>query len=156
MSRYFLDANIPIYAAGREHPLKEPCREIVELAARNPGTFFTNAEVLQEMLHYYLALKRFPEGKQAVLNFSTVMRGSVEAVVAEDVEHASELADRYATRPGSGLAARDVLHAAVMLRRSSTRIVTADKDFDELVDEGIQRLDPHAVEQWREELNKPE
>jgi len=43
-----------------DHPLKEPCKQVLHLAARYPGAFFTDAEVLQEMLHRYLALKRWP------------------------------------------------------------------------------------------------
>lgn len=149
MSRLFLDANVPTYAAGRDHPLKEPCKEVLWLAAKNPGAFFTDAEVLQEMLHRYLALRRWPEGKQIIIDFAAVMRGAVEAVRVEDVERACELADQYATGPGSGLTARDVLRVAVMLRRGSSRIVTADGDFDEFSNEGIERLDPAEVERWR-------
>lgn len=50
------------------------------------------------------------------------------------------------------LSARDLLHAAVMLRVSSERIVTADKSFDVLAEEGMQRLDPAGVEDWKESL----
>lgn len=152
MSRLFLDANVPTYAAGREHPLKEPCKQIVGLAARHPRAFFTDAEVLQEMLHRYLSGGRFEQGKSAIADFSDVMRGSIEAVTAADMERALELTERYATRPGSGLAARDVLHAAVMIRAGSEKIVSADQDFDELAPEGIERLELAEVETWRIEL----
>ena len=53
----FVDANIPFYAAGRPHPLKEPCQQIVALAARHPRAFVTDAEVLQELLHRYVAIR---------------------------------------------------------------------------------------------------
>ena len=36
-----------------------------------------------------------------------------------------------------------------MLRCGSIGIVTADKDFDALAEEGIERLDPARVEGWR-------
>ncbi len=148
----FLDANIPTYAAGRDHPLKEPCKEVLRLAALNPAAFFTDAEVLQEMLHRYLALKRWPEGKRVVLDFAAVMKGSIEAVRAGDVILACELADRYSSQSSSRLAARDLLHAAVMLRTGSATIVTADGDFDDLASEGIERLDPAKVEDWRPKI----
>lgn len=155
MPRLFLDANIPTYAAGRSHPLKEPCKEVLVLSARRPDAFFTNAEVLQELLHRYLALKRFQDGKRVVEDFAAVMEGSVEGFLAEDVLLACRLAERYATGPGSGLAARDLLHAAVMLRDGSTRIVTADKDFDGLVEAGIERLDPARIDDWRGTVADP-
>lgn len=150
-NRLFLDANVPTYAAGRDHPLKEPCKEALRLAARHPGSFFTDAEVLQEMLHRYLALRRWPEGKHVVLDFASLMDGSVAPITAEDAILACDLADRHAARPGARLAARDLLHAAVMLRveGSSVGVVTADGDFDDLAPEGVERLDPADIEDWR-------
>ena len=156
MGRLFLDANVPTYVSGRDHPLKEPCKEVLRLAARRPGAFFTDAEVLQEMLHRYLALRRWPEGKRAVLDFAVLTAGSIEPVLAEDVVRACDLADRHGAESGARLAARDLLHAAVMLRVEElpARIVTADGDFDALAVEGIERLDPIDVEVWGREVEK--
>lgn len=156
--RLFLDTNVPTYAAGREHPLKEPCKEVLGLAAGHPGAFRTDAEVLQEMLHRYLSLRRWPEGKRIIADFATVMSGSVETVRAEDVVLASELADRLlgtslerseSDSGASKVKARDFLHVAVMLRTGCDRIFSADKDFDRFAEEGIQRLDPAEVHHWR-------
>jgi len=150
VSRLFLDANVPTYAAGRDHPLKGPCKDILLLAARHPASFFTDAEVLQEMLHRYLALHRWPEGRGVVLDFATLMEGSVESVTSSDAVRACKMADRYSTRPGARLAARDLLHAAVIVRvEGEAAIVTADGDFDDLAPEGIERLDPADIETWR-------
>jgi len=155
VGRLFLDANIPTYAAGRDHPLGRPCRNILLLAARHPAAFFTDAEVLQEMLHRYLALRRWPEGRDVVLDFATLMEGSVESITARDAVLACEMADRYSVRPGARLAARDLLHAAVMIRAEGgdgTSIVTADGDFDDLAPEGVERLDPADIETWRQRV----
>ena len=132
--------------------MREPCREVLRLAARYPRSFFTDVEVLQEMLHRYLALRLWPEGKLVVLDFAALTSGSVEPVTAEDAVRACDLADRHAARPGARLAARDLLHAAVMLRveGSPARIVTADGDFNELAAEDIERLDPADVGAWRQ------
>ena len=43
---YFLDANIFMYAAGREHPLKAPCVAILRRVAQEEIVALTNAEVL--------------------------------------------------------------------------------------------------------------
>jgi len=156
VSRLFLDANVPTYAAGRDHPLKEPCKEVLRLSARYPGSFFSDAEVLQEMLHRYLSLRRWPEGKRVVLDFAALMAGSVEPVTAEDMVRACDLADRYAARPTTRLAARDLLHAAVMLRAEgeAAKIVSADRGFDELAGEGIERLDPTDIEVRRQGVER--
>ena len=136
--------------------MKEPCKKVLRLSARYPRSFFTDAEVLQEMLHRYLALRRWPEGKRVVLDFASLMAGSVEPVFVEDVVRACDLADRYAARPGARLAACDLLHAAVMLRAEgdAAKIVSADGDFDELVVEGIGRLDPAEIEVWRRQVGR--
>lgn len=147
-TRIFVDTNVAIYAAGREHPLKEPSKEVLRIAAARPRDFFTDAEVLQELLHCYVALSMWPAGKDAVLGFAALMKGSIESVSAEDVDLAAGLADDYAPE----LSARDLLHAAVILRIGTRSIVTADKGFDRLAGEGIQRLDPADVESWKESL----
>lgn len=51
----FLDTNIPIYAAGGEHPHKQPSTEILRLAAGRPDSFVTSTEVFQELIHYYVS-----------------------------------------------------------------------------------------------------
>ena len=74
----FIDANVPIYAAGRAHPLKGPCIQVLLLAAEHPQSFLTDAEVLQEMLHRYLALRLWPQGREAFRRFSEIMQERVD------------------------------------------------------------------------------
>ena len=112
----FIDANVPIYAAGRAHPYKAPCADILSMVAENPVSFVTDAEVLQELVH-------------------------IEPVYARDILVAADLADRH-----PGISARDLVHAAVMLRLEVGQVVSADTDFDRLP--GITRLDPMLVGEW--------
>ena len=52
MSRaVFIDANVPIYAAGREHRYRESCSRLLLLVAEHPQWFVTDAEVLQGLVH---------------------------------------------------------------------------------------------------------
>lgn len=138
----FVDTNVPIYAAGRAHPLKEPCVQVLLLAAEHPQAFVTDAEVLQELLHRYLALRLWPQGREAFQRFSEILQGRVDAVQAVDVQHAAGLADTH-----QELGARDLLHAAVMHRLGVRRIISADKGFDQLPE--IERLDPAQEPSWR-------
>ncbi len=131
----FIDANVPIYAAGAPHPLKEPCARILRSVAEDPKPFVTDSEVLQELLHRYLALGRWELGREVVRAFAEAMHGRIEPVHAEDVLAASGLADRH-----PGVSARDLVHAAVMQRIGSARIISSDTDFDRV--EGVKRLDP--------------
>lgn len=138
----FIDDNLPIYAAGREHPYKAPCAQVLHLVAGNPERFITNAEVIQELLHHYLASGRWTLGQEVVNSFAELMHGQIEAVYADDILLAANLADR-----SPGLNARDLVHVAVMQRLEVRRVISADRDFDRV--EGIERLDPLQLHQWQ-------
>jgi predicted nucleic acid-binding protein len=140
-SPILIDANIAIYAMGREHALRQPSLRVLDLAADYPSRFFTDAEVLQELLHRSIALKRWKDSRRYFMGFLTLMDGRIEPMLTEDVETAAKLADDY-----DGLSARDLIHAAVMLRAGSRYIVTADGGFDSV--NGIERLDPMLVDEW--------
>lgn len=141
-----IDANIPMYVAGDAHPLKEPCTEILRLAAAYPQSMITDAEVLQEMLHRYLAVRRWRQGRVVLMGFAELMGGRTEPVYDRDVTRAAELADTYPE-----LGSRDLLHAAVMQRLGITRIISADRGFDRIA--GIERLDPANLAAWRVSLD---
>ena len=141
----FIDANVPIYAAGRVHPYKEPCARILRVLADSPQSFVTNSEVLQEIMHRYLASGRWTLGREVVRAFAEAMRGRVEPVHGEDVILATELADRH-----PGVSARDLVHAAVMQRLGVSLVISADTDFARL--EGIERLDPAHIEEWEDSI----
>ena len=134
-----------MYAAGQPHPRKRPCAEVLALVAAQPQAFFTDAEVLQELLHRYLALHVWPQGRSVFQRFATLMRQRVEPVYEVDVESAAALADQH-----SGLSARDLLHVAVMLRVGATQLVSTDHGFDNLP--RIMRLDPANLAAWRQQV----
>lgn len=140
-SAIFIDANIPFYASGREHAYKEPCIQVLKTAAKRPLLFVTDAEVLQELLHRYLTSDRWALGKEVIWRFAEVMHSRIEPIRGEDVQLAASLADHHPR-----MSSRDLIHAAVMQRLGSDRIVTADTDFDGLP--GVTRLDPADVADW--------
>ena len=137
----FIDANVPIYASGRENPNKEPCARVLMMAAEHPSSFVTDAEVLQELMHRYLALRRWALGREVLQGFAGLMQGRIEPIYDEDTLLAARLADSH-----NGISARDLLHAAVMRRLGTDRIISADADFDRLP--GVTRLDPARVGEW--------
>jgi uncharacterized protein len=121
----FVDANIPTYAGGRDHPLKEVSIEILDVIAAYPTAFVTDAEVLQELLHRYLAIRAWSLGEGVLHRFAALMRGRVEPMLAQDVEFAATLTSEL-----PGLSDRDLIHLAVMRRLGVSRIVSADRGFD--------------------------
>lgn len=142
----FLDTNVQIYAAGRPHLLQQPCVEVLEMTIDHPDAFFTDAEVFQELLHRYSAIRAWePLGKESFESFGEVMDGRVEPIYLADVERAASL---KAAHPG--LDARDLLHVAVMQRVGAAQMISTDTGFDQVAD--IMRLDPADVDAWRDDL----
>ena len=141
----FIDANIFIYAAGREHPQKEPCVRVLAMATERPLPFVTNSEVIQELLHLYMAQGRWALGRGAVHSFAQLMHGRIEPVYAEDVLLAARLADNH-----QGISTRDLVHAAVMQRMGIDRVISVDTDFDRLPN--VTRLDPARLEEWADSV----
>ena len=142
MSRaVFIDANIPVYAAGRPHPNKEPCIRIMTMVVEQPLAFITDVEVLQELVHLYTASQRWALGRVVLRDFVEVMHGRIEPVYVEDIRLVASLADEHLR-----VSARDLVHAAVMRRIGADRIISADSDFDRIAD--VERLNPVDIEEW--------
>jgi hypothetical protein len=127
----FVDSNIPMYLVGADHPNKEIARRLLERAVNDGEPLVTDAEVLQEILHRYVAIDR----RDAIEPASAALLGVVDEVYPverADVERARRIV--LETR----LSARDAIHVAIMRRRAIVRILTFDRAFDEV--DGISRL----------------
>ena len=143
--RAFIDANIPMYAAGEEHSLREPSIRVMQVVAAYPDRFLTDAEVFQEIIHRYVSVRRWPHGREVFNDFVEAMYGRIEPVYAQDVFDAAALADNH-----PGINARDLVHAAVALRLGVSRIISTDTDFDRLP--VVARLAPERVDEWTDAL----
>lgn len=128
----FVDSNIPMYLVGAVHPHKADARRLVETAVAAGERLVTDAEVLQEILHRYVAIDR----REAIQPAFDAILGVVDEIYdvgVADVERAKTIV--LGKRP---LSARDALHAAVMERERITRIMSFDGAFDGVP--GIARL----------------
>jgi predicted nucleic acid-binding protein len=141
MTPVFIDTNIPIYAAGRHHPLKEACTRVMLLVLESPANFVTNVEVLQEVIHHYVGVRNWAQGRLVFDRFAIAMTGRIKPCTASDIRLAALLADHH---PNTG--GRDLVHAAVMQRLGIDTIVSADRGFDGFA--GLRRLDPLDVDRW--------
>ena len=135
MKPVFIDTNIPMYAAGTPHPLRDPCQAIIRAVAEGKLEAVTDAEVLQEILYRYLHLGEREKGLMVFDRFRRIMLGHIFPIDEADVQRAREQAEEY-----PGLSPRDLIHLAVMLRHGIHEIITADRGFDRV--RGIRRIDP--------------
>lgn len=113
-----------MYLVGQAHPHKTDARQLLESAIAATERLVTSAEVLQEILHRYVAIGR----RDAIQPAFDALLGVVDEVISierSDVERAREFVLGI-----SDLSARDALHAAVMARQGIEVIMTFDTAFD--------------------------
>ena len=120
----FIDTNIPMYLIGADQTLQHQARAQIEDAIAQGDILCTDAEVLQEVLHRYLAIRR-PEFIDPAFETLLGVVDVVYPIEREDVERG-----RRVVRTTSRLSARDALHIAVMQRHDVDRVMTFDADFD--------------------------
>ena len=53
-----VDSNIPMYLVGAPHPHKSDAQQLLEKLVSERRPLVTDAEVLQEILHRYVAIDR--------------------------------------------------------------------------------------------------
>jgi len=127
-----VDSNIPMYLVGAAHANKERARRLLEEAVAAGESLGTDAEVLQEILHRYSAIRR-REDIDPAFDALLAIVDVVYPIERGDVERARRLLATTAT-----LSARDAVHIAVMQGRDIGRILTFDAGFDDIP--GIARI----------------
>ena len=121
-----------MYLVGAAHPNKDAARRALEEAVAAGESLCTDAEVLQEILHRYSAIRR-PEKIGPAFDALIAIVDVVYPIERADVERARRLLDTTAR-----LSARDAVHIAVMQSRDIGRILSFDLGFDGIP--GIVRL----------------
>lgn len=135
MSRLFIDVNIPMYAAGTTHPLREPSQRVIKAIAAGQLDALTDAEVFQEILYRYLHIGEREKGFRVFDLFYRIMLGNILPIEDMAIQLARELAEQY-----PAMSPRDLIHLAVMLHQNIQTIITTDTGFDSVKE--IQRIDP--------------
>jgi predicted nucleic acid-binding protein len=138
-SSYFLDACVPIYAAGGEHPYRQPCLNLMEAVAEEKIEAVTDSEVIQEIVYCYHSRRRRADGLSLAAQFlEAIGDDRVLPLTCADMVLTLDLLHDHPF-----LLPRDALHVAVMQAAGLTRIITADRHFDRVP--GLERVDPNDV-----------
>ena len=128
----FVDSNIPMYLVGAAHPNKDASRALLERAITDGEALVTDAEVLQEILHRYVAIDR----RDAIQPAFDAVLGVIDEVLPvtrRDAERA-----RTIVLGSPRLSARDAIHVAIMEHHAIARILSFDSAFDRVP--GVTRL----------------
>ncbi len=127
-----VDSNVPMYLVGGEHPHKVDARRLLERAIAEKRRLVTDAEVLQEILHRYVAIDR----RDAIQPCFEVLLEVVDEVLPVNLEIIDGARDIVIGHPN--LTARDAIHLAVMREHGIEQILSFDRHFDGLP--GVSRL----------------
>ena len=121
-----IDSNVPMYLVGADHPHKVDARRLLETAIGAGERLVTDVEVLQEILHRYVAIDR----RDAIQPAFDAVLGVVDevfAITVADVERAKAI-----VMGKRRLSARDALHVALMEREGIEHVMSFDHGFDGL------------------------
>jgi uncharacterized protein len=127
-----IDSNVPMYLVGTPGLLKTDAQRLLEKLVSRRERLVTDAEVLQEILHRYVAINRRHDIQPAC----DALLNVVDEVLPVDgavAERAKQIVLGYLR-----LSARVAVHLAVMEQHGIDRILTFDAGFDGFP--GITRL----------------
>jgi len=127
-----VDSNIPMYLVGASHPHKLDAQRLIEKLVRDRQRLVTDAEVLQEILHRYVALDR-RDAIQPAFDALLAVADEVLPIDQPAVERAKEIVLQYRR-----LSARDALHVAIAEQYGIAEILSFDSGFDSVP--GIRRI----------------
>ncbi|MHC4955819.1 MAG: type II toxin-antitoxin system VapC family toxin [Planctomycetota bacterium] len=119
-----VDSNVPMYLVGAPHTHKSDAQQLLERCVLDQEKLVTDAEVLQEILHRYVAIQR----RDAIQPAFDALLGVVDEVLpiaATDVQRAREI-----VLGSPDLSARDAVHLAVMEHHGIDTILSFDRGFD--------------------------
>jgi uncharacterized protein len=113
-----------MYLVGVPHPHKADAQRLLENLVSDRQRLVTDAEVLQEILHRYVAINR----RDAIQPAFTALLGVADQVLPIDratAERAKEIVMGHRQ-----VSARDAVHLAVMEQHGIERILSFDSGFD--------------------------
>jgi predicted nucleic acid-binding protein len=121
-----LDTTVLVYAKGADHPLREPCRELIEAISdgRIEGT--TTAEVIQEFVHVR-ARRRGRSDAAALGTDYAELLSPLLSVTSQHLQRGLTLFEK-----SEELGAFDAVLAAAAAHAEA--LVSADTDFSNVAD----------------------
>jgi len=130
----FVDTAVPMYAAGGTHPLRDPSLRILQLIREGDLEAVTSTEVVQEIAHRFLAVRR-PEIARQLTTDVLDLFAPVLPITHALMRRMPELARKYPS-----LSARDLVHVATCIHEGITEIISPDRAFDQVAE--MRRIDP--------------
>jgi predicted nucleic acid-binding protein len=118
-----LDTTVLVYAKGQDHPLREPCRELIQAIAEQRIEATTTVEAIQEFVHVR-ARRRDRSDAAALGRDYAQLLSPLLRVTAEDLTSGLALFERT-----KALGTFDAMLAASAARNGMSAVVSADSGF---------------------------
>ncbi len=118
-----LDTTVLVYAKGTDHPLREPCRALIDAVATGEVEATTSVEVIQEFVHVR-ARRRDREDAAKLGGDYAELLSPLLGVTSEHLQKGLRLFERIET-----LGAFDAVLAAAVIAEGATALVSADSGF---------------------------
>lgn len=132
--RFLYDTAVFVYAAGKEHPYRDPCRAILGRAGAGELHGEASVDLLQELAHVLLRSQSDRSGALARVGDAAELC-RLHAFEPTDVPLMLSLLEHH-----EQLQARDAVFAATALNRDVPVILSPDRGFDGI--RGLRRVDP--------------
>src|ERR1041384_2146216 len=113
-----------MYLVGAPHPNKAKAQLLLEKLAIEGRRLVTDAEVLQEILHRYVAINR----REAIQPAFDALLGIADQVLPVDAAAAGRA--KEIVMGHRQISARDALHLAIMEHHGIEQILSFDAGFD--------------------------
>jgi uncharacterized protein len=118
-----LDTTVLVYAVGEEHPLRDPCRKLVESIANGTILATTTIEVIQEFTHVR-ARRRDRKGAAELARDYIELLSPLLIVEETDLREGLRLYEE-----GTGFGSFDAVLAAAARAAGAEALVSADAGF---------------------------
>ncbi len=131
-----LDTTVLVYAKGADHPLRDPCRRLIEAIAARRVEATTTPEVIQEFMHVRARRHDRPGA-------ATLARDYAELLSPLLLVDRPQLERGLLLFEAVGLGAFDAVLAAAALTVAATHLVSADRAFGAI--KGLDHVEPNAA-----------
>jgi uncharacterized protein len=118
-----LDTTVLVYAKGAEHPLRDPCRELVAAIADGAIQATTSVEVIQELVHVRARRRGRRDAAEIGRDYAELL-APLLSVTREHLQEGLLLYER-----SDRLGAFDAVLAAAAAASGASALVSADTAF---------------------------
>lgn len=118
-----LDTTVLVYAKGAVHPLRDPCRELIEAIAEGDLDATSTPEVIQEFAHVRGRRRGRADAATLGQDYNQLL-SPLLSVTGEDLERGLSLFEHH-----ERLGAFDAVLAATAISTGATALVSADTAF---------------------------